>query len=183
MLYIVNSRLILWLLIYPDYSLLLLSPYYLRVILLFSYYLYLYGDLYERGEFDILKLFGILTIYHFYYFKKAIIWKRMYISLSPLFSCCWIWTKSNDRSKINGCPQHSHFFYDIHFCVFFSFGNGWSTNRVENSTFRGIAHSIFTFAQFEDIPLVLDGPVVVTFFMPPTMYNNPIVNLFSKCNM
>ena len=50
---------------------------------------------------------------------------------------------------------------------------------VENSTdFRRIAHSILTFTQSFYIPLILDGPVVVTFFLPPITYNNPLINLF-----
>jgi len=36
----------------------------------------------------------------------------------------------------------------------------------------------FTFVNFEDVPLTLNGPVVVTFGTPPCPQNNPIINLF-----
>jgi len=50
---------------------------------------------------------------------------------------------------------------------------------VENSiAFRGIAHSTLTFTHNLDIPLAVDGLVVVTFFLPPIVYNNPLTNLF-----
>jgi len=45
-------------------------------------------------------------------------------------------------------------------------------------TFQGRANTIFTFVNFEDVPLTLDGPVVVTFDMLPCPQNNPIINLF-----
>ena len=45
-------------------------------------------------------------------------------------------------------------------------------------TFQGRANTIFTFENFEDVPLTLDGPVVVTFGIPPCPQNNPIINLF-----
>jgi len=41
-------------------------------------------------------------------------------------------------------------------------------------TFHGRAHTIFTFVNFEDVPLTLDGSIVVTFGMPPCPQNNPI---------
>jgi len=44
---------------------------------------------------------------------------------------------------------------------------------VENlATFRGTTHSIFMFVQSDNVPLVLDSPIIVTFFLPPTVYNN-----------
>jgi len=46
-----------------------------------------HGDLFEEEKFDILKLFGTFTIYHFYYFKDNYLKKHMYIPLYPLFSC------------------------------------------------------------------------------------------------
>jgi len=50
---------------------------------------------------------------------------------------------------------------------------------VEGSvTFQGKTNTIFTFMNFEDVPLILDEPVVVTFGMPPCPQNNPIINLF-----
>jgi len=63
--------------------------------------------------------------------------------------------------------------------VYFS-GNGWSTNVIENSIdFKGIVHATLSFAQKLEIPLVLDGLRVVTFFLQVTIYNNPLTNLFS----
>jgi len=58
-------------------------------------------------------------------------------------------------------------------------GNDWRTNVIENSvTFWGVAFITFAFTNFEDVPLTLEGPIVVTFYMPPTIHNNPIINLF-----
>jgi len=43
--------------------------------------------------------------------------------------------------------------------------NGWSTNVVENSVaFRELAYFTLTFSHGLDVPLVLDGLVVVIFF-------------------
>jgi len=58
-------------------------------------------------------------------------------------------------------------------------GNDWMTNVIENSvTFRGVTYTLFAFTNFEDVPLTLEGAVVVTFCMPPMIHNNPIINLF-----
>jgi len=60
----------------------------------------------------------------------------------------------------------------------FFLGHEWRTDIVEGSvTFQGRANIIFTFVNFKDVPLTLDGPVVVTFGMPPCPQNNPIINL------
>jgi len=68
---------------------------------------------------------------------------------------------------------------DANISAFFS-ENDWRTNVTENSVlFRGVAFTIFFFSNFEDVPLTLEGRVVVTFFMPPTIHNNPIINLFT----
>ena len=65
-----------------------------------------------------------------------------------------------------------------------SLGNDWRTNVTENSvTFRGVAFTVFVFTNFEDLPLTLEGPVVVTFFMSPTIHNNPIINLFASSDV
>jgi len=62
--------------------------------------------------------------------------------------------------------------------AFFS-GQDWMTDVVEGSvTFQGRANTMFTFVNFEDVPLTLDRPVVVTFGIPPCPQNNPIINLF-----
>ena len=111
---------------YYDYLFILTIHYYCyphiiynSLELLFPYYLYIYGDLFEKGKFDIPKLFGMFTIYHFYCFKMQL-FKNVCIShFSLSFLVCSIWTKSNDRSKINECHQHTHFFYGRHFCIFY----------------------------------------------------------------
>jgi len=42
--------------------------------------------------------------------------------------------------------------------------NDWKTNVTNNSvTFRGVAYIVFGFTNFEDVPLTLEGPVVVMF--------------------
>jgi len=63
-------------------------------------------------------------------------------------------------------------------------GNGWSINTMENFvSFGGRAYSIFSFTQYEEVPLVLGSPVVVIFFMAPTTQYNPLVNLLHQlCN-
>jgi len=59
-------------------------------------------------------------------------------------------------------------------------GNDWSTNVIENSiSFRAITYSTLTFAQLKDVSLVLDGHVIITFFVSSTTYKNPLINLFS----
>jgi len=68
--------------------------------------------------------------------------------------------------------------FTIDILTYFSSTN-WSTNVVDNPVvLRGIAHSTLTFTRSLDIPLVLDGFVVVTFFLQPTIYNNLLINLF-----
>jgi len=44
-------------------------------------------------------------------------------------------------------------------------------------SFRGLTHSTLTFSQGLDVPLVFDGPMVVTFFLPLVAYKNPLINL------
>jgi len=63
-------------------------------------------------------------------------------------------------------------------------GNRWSINVVENFvSFGGRAHFIFSFTQYKDVTLVLDGPMAVMFFVPPATHNNPLVNLLhQRCN-
>ena len=62
----------------------------------------------------------------------------------------------------------------------FFLGNDWRINVIEISVpFRGVAFPVFAFTNFEDVHLTLEGPVVVTFYMPPTIHNNPIINLFA----
>jgi len=59
-------------------------------------------------------------------------------------------------------------------------GNDWRTNVIENSvTFWGAVFTVFVFTNFEDVPLTLEGRVMVTFYMPLTIHNNPIINLFA----
>jgi len=51
--------------------------------------------------------------------------------------------------------------------AFFS-GKEWRTDVVEGFvTFQGRANTILTFLNFEYVPLILEGPVVVTFGIPP----------------
>jgi len=58
-------------------------------------------------------------------------------------------------------------------------GNDWRTNVIENFvTFKGVAYTVFAFTNFENVPLTLKGPVMVTFGMPTMIHNNPIINLF-----
>jgi len=77
-----------------------------------------------------------------------------------------------DRTTVMDVPNPTLSF-SANISAFFT-GNDWRMNVTENSvTFRGSAHTIFTFTNFEDVPLALNGPVVVTFCMPPAIHNNP----------
>jgi len=58
------------------------------------------------------------------------------------------------------------------------FPRGWCTDSVKKFvTFSGEANTVFTFEAFEDVSFNLDGPVVVTFYLPSTIPNNPLVAL------
>jgi len=68
------------------------------------------------------------------------------------------------------------FFVDI--VVVFS-GNAWQTNTVNNSvTFQGTGNSTITFLSAPNAPIVIEGQIGVTFYLPPTVQVNPIHNLF-----
>jgi len=80
-----------------------------------------------------------------------------------------------DRATVMDAPNPTLSF-SVNILAFF---NNWKTNVTENSvTFKGVAYTIFAFTNIEDIPLTLEGPVVVTFCIPPTIHNNQIINLF-----
>ena len=84
----------------------------------------------------------------------------------------------HDKATIMDAPNPAQSFF-ANISAFFP-RNDWRTNVTENSVrFRGVAFTVFAFTNFEDVPLTLEGPVVVTFFMPPTIHNNPIINLFA----
>ena len=58
-------------------------------------------------------------------------------------------------------------------------GNTWHTNVVNNSvTFQGTGNSTITFLSVPNAPIVIEGQIGVTFFLPPTVQVNPIHNLF-----
>ena len=58
-------------------------------------------------------------------------------------------------------------------------GQEWMTDVVQGSvTFQGRATTVFVFENFEEVPLTLEGPIVVTFGIPPCPQHNPIINLF-----
>jgi len=77
----------------------------------------------------------------------------------------------NNPNKCNSFTTNiSTYFYE----------NGWSTNIVENTvTFRGTGHCTMHFLHGAVLPLVLEGPVVVTFTMPLIIYHNPFSRLMS----
>jgi len=84
----------------------------------------------------------------------------------------------NDRATVMDAPNPTQSF-SANISAFFP-ENDWRRNVTENSvTFRSVAFTVFTFTHFEDVPLTLEGPVVVMFYMPPTIHNNPIINLFA----
>ena len=58
-------------------------------------------------------------------------------------------------------------------------GNAWQTNAVNNFvTFQGIANSTIIFLSAPKAPIVIEGQIGVTFYLPPTVQVNPIHNLF-----
>ena len=58
-------------------------------------------------------------------------------------------------------------------------GNAWQTNVVNNSvTFQGTGNSTITFLSAPNAPIVIEGQIGVTFYLPPTVQVNPIHNLF-----
>jgi len=68
------------------------------------------------------------------------------------------------------------FFTDI--VVVFQ-GNAWQTNAVNNYvTFQGTWNSTITFLSAPNAPIVIEGQIGVTFYLPPTVQVNPIHNLF-----
>ena len=58
-------------------------------------------------------------------------------------------------------------------------GNGWQTNVVNNSvTFQGTKNSTITFLFAPNAPIVIEGQIGVTFYLPPIVQVNPMHNLF-----
>ena len=58
-------------------------------------------------------------------------------------------------------------------------GNAWQTNAINNFvTFQGMRNSTITFLSAPDAPIVIEGQIGVTFYLPPTVQVNPIHNLF-----
>jgi len=57
--------------------------------------------------------------------------------------------------------------------------NAWQTNAVNNFvTFQGMGNSTITFLSAPNAPIVIEGQLGVTFYLPPTVQVNPIHNLF-----
>jgi len=68
------------------------------------------------------------------------------------------------------------FFADI-MTVFLA--NAWQTNAVNNIvTFEETGNSTITFLSAPNAPIVIEGQIGVTFYLPPTVQVNPIHNLF-----
>jgi len=60
-------------------------------------------------------------------------------------------------------------------------GNAWQPNVVNNSvTFQGTGNSTITFLSAPNAPIVIEGQIGVTFYLPPTVQVNPIHNFFSS---
>jgi len=62
-------------------------------------------------------------------------------------------------------------------------GNAWQTNAVNNFVpFQGTRNSTITFLSAPNAPIVIEGKIGVTFYLPPIVQVNPIHNLFpSTC--
>ena len=58
-------------------------------------------------------------------------------------------------------------------------GHACETNAVNNSvTFQGTGNSTITFLSAPNAPIVIEGQIGVTFYLPPTVQVNPIHNIF-----
>jgi len=58
-------------------------------------------------------------------------------------------------------------------------GNAWQTNAINNFvTFQGMRNSTITFLSAPNVPIVIEGQIRVTFYLPPTVQVNLIHNLF-----
>jgi len=72
--------------------------------------------------------------------------------------------------------MHDLFFADI---VAVFPGNAWQTNVVNNFvTFQGTGNSTITFLSAPNAPIVIEGQIGVTFYLPPTVQMNHIHNFF-----
>jgi len=68
------------------------------------------------------------------------------------------------------------FFVDI---VTVFLGNAWQTNAVNNFvTFQGTRNSTITFLSTTNAPIVIEGQIGVTFYLPPIVQVNLIHNFF-----
>ena len=57
-------------------------------------------------------------------------------------------------------------------------GNAWQTNVVNNSvTFQGTGNSTITFLSAPNMPIVIEGQIGVTFYLPPIVEVNSFHNL------
>jgi len=73
--------------------------------------------------------------------------------------------------------MHDPFFVDI--VVVFP-GNAWQTNGVNNYvTFQGNRNSTITFLSTPNAPIIIEGQIGITSFLPPMVQVNPIDNLFA----
>jgi len=53
-------------------------------------------------------------------------------------------------------------------------GNAWQTNAMNNSvTFQGIGNSTITFLSTPNAPIVIEGQIGVTFYLPPNRPSEP----------
>jgi len=58
-------------------------------------------------------------------------------------------------------------------------GNAWQTNAVNNFvTFQGTGNSTITFLPALNAPIVIEGQIGVTFYLPSIVQVNPIHNFF-----
>jgi len=57
--------------------------------------------------------------------------------------------------------------------------NAWQTNVVNNSvTFQGTGNSTITFLSAPNAPIILEGQIEVTFYLPPIVQVNLIITFF-----
>jgi len=60
-------------------------------------------------------------------------------------------------------------------------GNAWQTNAVNNSVmFQETRNSTITFLNAPNAPVILEGQIGVTFYLPPIVQVNSIHNFFSS---
>jgi len=108
---------------------------------------------FHYGEVDIINKLEILRLE---FLKGNSLKTYVYLTFFSLFYS--VKYGMYDRATVMDAPNPALSF-SSNISTFF-LGNDWKTNVTENSVMlRGVAYTIFTFRNFEDVPLTLEGPL------------------------